>query len=86
MIQDIEQAILEIFKEEYNKEYVGTIEVTTLDPIGYNVRLGLGNTDKPMFISAELDKDSFLKYFREEVRNRNLDTIKWFTGYQQNND
>lgn len=84
--QEIEQAILDIFKQEYCKEYVGDIEVTKLTPIGYKVRLGMNNTDKPIYIAAELEKDSFLKYFRQEVRDRDFDTVNWFTGYMYNSN
>ena len=77
-----EQVILDAIEEVYNKRYVGTLKVTKIKPFGYNVRLGMNNDDKPINISAQLEGEKFLKFFKEELRNRSWNHIKWFLGYK----
>ena len=52
---EIEQAIRDTIMEAYKSEYVGSLEITRINPIGLSVRLGIMNDLKPMYISAELD-------------------------------
>lgn len=79
-LAEIEQAIRCCFTEVYKVEYVGTLRVRRLDPIGIEVRLGIMNDYKPMYISAELDDVQFLKYFKRELYDRNLDMVEFFKG------
>lgn len=79
-LAEIEQAILCCFTEVYNVEYIGTLKVERLEPIGLKVRLGIMNDYKPMYISAELDDKQFLKYFKQELYDRNLDMVEFFKG------
>ena len=77
---EIEQAILNCFTEVYNVKFIGTLKVERLEPIGLKVRLGIMNDYKPMYISAELDDKQFLKYFKQELYDRNLDMVEFFKG------
>ena len=77
---EIEQAILNCFTEVYKVKYIGTLKVERLKPIGLKVRLGIMNDYKPMYISAELDDNQFLKYFKQELYDRNLDMVEFFKG------
>lgn len=77
---EIKQAILDIFMEVYNVKYVGTLEIKRIEPVGLIVRLGIMNDWKPMYISAELDDVQFLKYFKKELYDRNLDMVEFFKG------
>ncbi len=77
-----EQVILDAISEVYNKRYVGTLKITKLKPLGYNIRLGMNNDDKPINISAQLEGEKFLKFFKQELRDRSWDHIKWFLGYK----
>lgn len=77
---EIEQAILNCFTEVYDVKYIGTLKVERLEPIGLKVRLGIMNDYKPMYISAELDDVQFLKYFKKELYDRNLDMVEFFKG------
>ena len=77
---EIEQAIRDTIMEAYKSEYVGSLEITRINPIGLSVRLGIMNDLKPMYISAELDDVQFLKYFKKELYDRNLDMVEFFKG------
>lgn len=79
-LAEIELRIRDIFTEVYNVEYVGSLEVKRITPVGLIVRLGIMNDLKPMYISAELDDVQFLKYFKKELYDRNLDMVEFFKG------
>lgn len=79
-LAEIKQAILDIIMEVYDAQYVGLLEVKRIDPVGLTVRLGIMNNLKPMYISAELDDVTFLKYFKKELYDRNLDMVEFFKG------
>ena len=79
-LAEIRQSILNTFTEVYNVKYVGSLEVERIEPIGLTVRLGIMNDLKPMYISAELDDVQFLKYFKKELYDRNLDMVEFFKG------
>lgn len=87
VIQDIDgnlkQKILELIERIYCKKYIGTLEVKHIKPIGVTVRFGLNNDEKPIYISAELDDISFLKYIEKELHSRHFDIVKYFLGYKE---
>lgn len=85
-LAEIEQAILCCFTEVYNVDYVGTLRVRRINPKGLEVRLGIMNDNKPMYISAELDDVQFLKYFKKELYDRNLDMVEFFKGVKSYKD
>lgn len=67
---DIEQATLEFIRTFYKKEYVGKIEVEKLNPVGFSVTLYPQGQYVPNTFYAEIDDKKFLKYLREEIRNK----------------
>lgn len=79
-IKEIENAILQTIEEVYNKKYIGKLFITRLDPIGLSVKFGMNNVDKPIVISAQLDDVSYLKFLRQELRDRGLHTVQYFLG------
>ena len=79
-LAEIKQAIHAIITEAYNVRYVGSLEIKRIEPKGLSVRLGIMNDLKPMYISAELDDVQFLKYFKRELYDRNLDMVEFFKG------
>jgi len=85
-LAEIEQAILDCFTEVYNVKYVGTLKIKRLEPVGLEIRLGIMNDYKPMYISAELDDVQFLKYFKKELYDRNLDMVEFFKGVKSYED
>lgn len=79
-IQEIEYSILKMIEEVYQKKYIGKLFITRLDPIGLQVKFGMNNVDKPLVISAQLNDVDFLKFLRNELRERGLNTVKYFIG------
>lgn len=77
---EIEQAILNYFTEVYDVKYVGTIKIKKMKPKGISVRLGIPNDYKPMFISADLEDQQFLNFFKKELRNRHMELVDFFKG------
>lgn len=84
--QDIEQAILEIMIELYEKEYKGKIKVTELKVtnkvIGYQLILGLNRVERPFFLVREGTPEEFLKFVREELRSANFGSMNFYSGYR----
>lgn len=80
VIQNIKQYILEQIKQLYKKEYTGKLWVSELNPIGYQIKFGMNNNDKPLVISAELECNQFLKFMRKELIDRRMDLVKYFIG------
>ena len=58
--------LLQAIEDTYQKKYVGVLKIEKLEPIGFKV--SLGHPDKPLVVSAELDEDSFIKFFIQELR------------------
>ena len=69
-------------RKVYCVDYKGTLDVEELKPIGYKVRLGIQNDERPLTIMAELPLDKFLKFFIQELRDRHLNDVHYYTGYR----
>lgn len=80
-IQELEQAILEIIQTIYECKYVGMLQVERIAD-GLKVSLGWKYDDYPISIMAQLPDDKFLDYFKEELRNRHLDHVQYFSGFK----
>ena len=59
-------------------EFIGTIKVEDLDPIGYKVSLNLDRSENPLVLIADLPDDKFLEFIREELRSRKLQKVKHY--------
>lgn len=80
--KELKQAILDIIHDQYKRYYIGPLVITYLKEGGIDVALGFDNFEKPIHISAQLDEDSFLKYFKEEIRWKRLQDVHFYTGYR----
>lgn len=74
---DIKQATLEFIKTFCKKEYIGKIEVEKLNPQGFSVTLFPQGIYVPTVFYAEVDDKKFLKYLREEIRNKKYH-LQWY--------
>ena len=70
--------LLQAIEDTYQKKYVGVLKIEKLEPIGFKV--SLGHPDKPLVVSAELDEDSFIKFFIQELKTSRLHEIHQFEG------
>ena len=89
-LQELEVATKDLFIQIYSKEYVGKLklkELLTTDNQhrGYKLTLGMNNVDKPLIISFEGDEKGYLKFLRQELRDRRLGDTHYFLGYKQYN-
>lgn len=82
MVNNIKNQILCFIEQKYHKKYVGKLWVNKLEPLGFQVKFGLNNNDKPLVISAELPEKEFLKFIKQEIHDRRMDFVQYFTGYR----
>ena len=76
---ELEQVILENFRQIYNAEYIGTLKITKLNPIGYEIKLGMNTPECPDIKYAELEDAEFLKFLKEELQHRRFNTTHYGT-------
>ena len=78
--QELEQAILDVMVNDY-----GYVSGLTLEDLGsgYKVKLDLHNYMVSLVIMAEIEAEKFLKYFKEELRERCLHHASYFTGFKR---
>ena len=94
-VQELEQAIRDMFTELYCKEYTGRLSVVETfstfpgeDPVhlGYIVKIGLNKDERPIDISKECTAEEFLDFVRQELKDRSFQRTKYFTAIQLYND
>jgi len=73
---ELEAAIRDIIKSLYHKEYIAPIHIKDLET-GYEVAFEHIQYH-PLFISAELPDNEFLKFMREELRHKSFLIAKYF--------
>ena len=74
-IQELEQVTRDYILDIYNKEYLGNMHITKLDPIGYSIQLELSMRNKPITIYAELEDKAFLKFLKQELKDKRFNLI-----------
>ena len=75
--QDLEQVIQEYFLDIYHKKYIGKLDIKRLNPVGYCVKLGMDNVYQPITIYAELEDSAFLKFLKQELKDRRFNLVYW---------
>lgn len=85
--QELEQAILELIRTIYCKEYIGRLQVIELfnydkEHLGYLLKLGLNKDEKPLTIAWEGAEDKYLVFLEKELKRLNLSHTKYFTAIQ----
>ena len=74
-IQDLERVIHQYILDIYHKKYIGKLDVQKLDPIGYSIKLGMDTPYQPVTIYAEMEDKPFLKFLKQELKNRRLNLL-----------
>lgn len=77
-----EQVIRDIIGEVYHCCYVGKLKIKKLKPVGYELIIALDMEEKPIHIAAQLHWEDFLKFIRQELRDRHLHSASYYTGYK----
>lgn len=72
---ELEQVIREYILDIYNKEYIGKLSIQKLNPVGYYIKFGLDRPDQPLVIYAELEDSKFLKFLRQELKDKRFNLI-----------
>lgn len=92
---DIEQAIRDLIKTIYCREYQGVLKVheTTYkfpgeepEHIGYRMDLGLNKDEKPLSIACDGTAEEFLQFIEKELKERSLIRTEYFTAIQLYDD
>ena len=73
----LKQAILDIIHSLYKKDYIAPIHIRDLDPIGYEIGFE-HHQYYPVYISAELSDDEFLKFLEQELRHKSFLLAEYF--------
>ena len=76
-IQDLEQVIQGYILDIYHKKYIGKMDIQKLDPIGYSIKLGMDHEYQPVTIYAELEDDKFLKFIKQELKDRRFNLVNY---------
>ena len=74
-ITELEQVTREYIRDITKKEFKSRIYIEPLTPIGYSIKLELGMRNKPLTIYAELEDSKFLKFLKQELKDRNFQLI-----------
>lgn len=73
---ELEQVIQDYFLDIYGKRYVGKMNITKLDPVGYCIELFMDrNTNRPTVIYAELEDQKFLKFLKQQIRDMRINLM-----------
>ena len=67
--QKLIAAIRDIIRSQHNREFIGKIIIKDLKPEGYSVGFEVIQ-DRPLCISATLPDEEFLKFMKQELRNK----------------
>ena len=74
-IEELEQVIHDYITDIYNVQYTGKLKIEKLNPIGYQIQLGMNVPQYPSVIYAELEDSKFLKFLYDELKSRNLTKV-----------
>ena len=74
-ITELEQVTREYIRDITKKGFKSRRYIEPLTPIGYSIELELGMRNKPLTIYAELEDSKFLKFLKQELKDRNFQLI-----------
>lgn len=81
-METLANSLKQAIEDVYQQQYVGVLKLTKLKPLGYSVSIYL-QSERPIIIAAQLENEQdFIKFFKKEIRERSLNTVKYFTGYK----
>ena len=72
---ELEQVIRDYLLDIYKKKSTGKMYITKLNPVGYSIQLELSMRNKPITIYAELEDKAFLKFLKQELKDKRFNLI-----------
>ena len=84
-VRQLEQEIMKIICEEYEAIYNRRLKVTKVDVDGislYTLGLNLYGRERPATLSYQGTDEEFLAFIRQELRQKRLDRVDYWTGYR----
>lgn len=73
--QELKQVIQDLFRDIYNKIYIGKLDIEKLNPIGYCIKFGMDRPEKPTVIYAELEDKDFIKFLKEQIKSMRINLL-----------
>lgn len=67
-------------RDLYKMEYIGGLDIESLDPVGYKVSFNFDRSEMPLVIIADLPDEEFLPFIKEELRSRKLQRVKYYNA------
>ena len=84
MQTQLEEEVRTVIEDIYKAKYIGALQITyILDgevQLGYKLRLGMNKDERPLYIAFEGNKEEFIKYLQQELRNRRLAETEFYYG------
>ena len=66
---ELNQVIREYMKELYKADFIGTIKIEDLNPVGYKISFYVSRgSENPVVIISDLPDDEFIPFLKEEIR------------------
>lgn len=75
---ELKQVIRDYYRTQFQVDFIGDIQITDLDPVGYKVALNLNHAENPVVYIADLPDKEFIQYIKEELRKSKLHEVKFF--------
>lgn len=75
--EELTAAIHDIIRCLHNKVFTGKIIIKDLEPCGYSIGFEIIQY-RPLYISATLPDDEFLKFMKQELRNKAFLFAKYY--------
>jgi hypothetical protein len=63
-------------------QYIGGFTLEIEDDTLWTLRLNLNQSEAPLSLSYEGDEDGFFRFLEKELRSRQLDRVKYYSGEQ----
>lgn len=67
-------------KELYKADFIGTIKIEDLNPVGYKISFYVSRgSENPVVIISDLPDDEFIPFLKEEIRAKKFNKTKYFS-------
>lgn len=77
--EEIDCFLRDLICELYDKVYTQNFTINRLWPIGYEVKIPLSNSERPLVIAIEAEGEKYFKLLRQAVQESNLCKASFFS-------